>query len=277
MKCKICQSESHFLFPGRILGAYNISYFQCEQCGFIETEYPFWLTEALEHPISDLDTGLVDRNRYLSTIVANLLKHYFPGNQFLDFGGGYGLFTRMMRDKGYNFYRYDPFCPNIFANHFDISDLEESAKQKYAAITSFEVLEHLSDPVGVLAEIFQYSDTLICTTELQPKRLLQKQEDWWYFLPETGQHISLYSHESMLSMANRFHKQFYSDGVSIHIFTDKHLRNDLLRQPWYQRLINKMRPTKKSLIQADYEFVRNKLNQRSLTSPYFAPKADLGG
>jgi hypothetical protein len=34
---------------------------------------------------------------------------------FVDIGGGYGLLTRLMRDRGFDFYWKDPHCENIFA------------------------------------------------------------------------------------------------------------------------------------------------------------------
>jgi 2-polyprenyl-3-methyl-5-hydroxy-6-metoxy-1,4-benzoquinol methylase len=34
-------------------------------------------------------------------------KHGIQPENFLDFGGGYGVFTRWMRDEGYDFFHYD--------------------------------------------------------------------------------------------------------------------------------------------------------------------------
>jgi hypothetical protein len=34
-------------------------------------------------------------------------KHGIQPGNFLDFGGGYGVFTRWMRDEGYDFFHYD--------------------------------------------------------------------------------------------------------------------------------------------------------------------------
>ncbi len=38
---------------------------------------------------------------------------------FLDYAGGYGVFTRLMRDIGFDFYWHDPYTQNLFANGFE--------------------------------------------------------------------------------------------------------------------------------------------------------------
>jgi len=35
------------------------------------------------------------------------------------------VYVRLMRDEGYNFYRQDVYCENIFAKSFDVEDLKE--------------------------------------------------------------------------------------------------------------------------------------------------------
>ena len=60
--CKICSAETTFIFNGKILNKYNINYFRCPNCDFIQTENPYWLEEAYGSAISSLDIGLVGRN-----------------------------------------------------------------------------------------------------------------------------------------------------------------------------------------------------------------------
>jgi len=99
MKCKICRSNSNKIFNAIIINKYKIDYFKCDNCGFLQVEEPYWLEEAYKSPINDSDTGLLERNIYLSRKVSVILYFLFKkdGN-YLDYGGGYGIFTRLMRD-----------------------------------------------------------------------------------------------------------------------------------------------------------------------------------
>lgn len=115
--CKICNTKSKKIFKKKILDKYNAAYYQCPNCGFIQIEKPFWLNEAYSSAITSVDVGLVDRNIRFSNMVEDIILRNFNRNaKFLDFAGGYGLFTRIMRDKGFNFYREDKYCENLSLN-----------------------------------------------------------------------------------------------------------------------------------------------------------------
>ena len=46
---------------------------------------------------------------------------FFKSNgSIVDYGGGYGLLVRLMRNSGFDFYRYDPYCANFFAKGFEV-------------------------------------------------------------------------------------------------------------------------------------------------------------
>ena len=61
MKCKICDGAVRHLFAKKVLHKYDVAYFQCLHCRFIQTEQPYWLGEAYEKAIARLDIGLVWR------------------------------------------------------------------------------------------------------------------------------------------------------------------------------------------------------------------------
>ena len=116
LKCKVCESDSHHLAVAKVLCKYEVDYFKCSNCGFVQTEEPYWLEEAYSQPIASSDVGLAFRNLSFSQITQNLLFNFFNHQaQFLDYGGGYGLFVRLMRDAGFYFYWLDKFCQNIFS------------------------------------------------------------------------------------------------------------------------------------------------------------------
>ena len=93
ISCKICKSESIPFYKGKILNNYDVSYFRCTSCKFIQTENPFWLKEAYTDAIAQLDIGLIARNFHYSDIVEKLILDFYPEtNTYLDYGGGYGYF-----------------------------------------------------------------------------------------------------------------------------------------------------------------------------------------
>lgn len=260
MECKICGSKSNELFSALILNKYEIKYFQCEKCRFIQTEEVYWLKEAYNEAIGQLDVGLVTRNQQLSDATAKIIsKNFDPKGKFLDYGGGYGLFVRLMRDKGFDFYRQDSFCENIFAKYFDIDDLDE--KGNFELLTAFEVFEHLNNPIEEITTMFKYAPSILFSTELQSGTPFKSVDDWWYFSPEAGQHIGLYTYESLQQIAKRFNKNLYSNQVNLHLLTDKKLPQHTLKRSIADKVMGKISDVRsKSLLQKDYEKIKASLN-----------------
>lgn len=234
MKSRITGGEAKFLFKARILGKYDIGYYQCLDTGFIQTEEPYWLDDAYSSAIASTDIGLVRRNLDFSDKVSYIIKNHFDENgSFLDYAGGYGLFTRIMRDRGFDFYTTDKFCQNLFA---EFNDLKDAPTQTgFELVTAFEVFEHLVDPLQEIGSILKYSDNLLFSTEVPPQGI-QTISDWWYFVPETGQHVSFYSIASLERIAKKFERRLYTNGSSLHLFTKKELKeNPFGREPFLIR------------------------------------------
>jgi glycosyltransferase involved in cell wall biosynthesis len=224
MKCHICTSTSNLFSKYQILGKYDITYYQCTECGFVQTESPYWLDDAYSEAIADSDIGLVYRNLNLSLLTERVISNHFDGDSsFLDYGGGYGLFVRLMRDKGFDFYWEDKFCQNIFARNFILD-----SSIKYELVTAFEVFEHLSDPLMEIEAMLQFSDSVLFSTELLPASNPRPGE-WWYYAPQTGQHISFYTYSSLQKIAERLGLKFYSDGSSNHLLSKRELTNDVFK------------------------------------------------
>jgi hypothetical protein len=264
--CKICGNESSKLTDAQVLGKYKVVYFQCGNCGFIQTEEPYWLEEAYSSAITKLDIGLIWRNLHYSEIIEKIIKlNLNPHAKFIDYGGGYGMFVRLMRDKGFDFYRQDIYCENLFAEYFDISDLAEG--QRFEALTTFEVFEHLNEPLPEIEKMLALSDTIIFSTELQPTSHPTPQ-DWWYYVPETGQHISLYSRTALMNLANRFKLYYYTDNYSLHIFSKEQLIQNPFSErkgPQFRWKSKKQKPIElKSLLMKDFELIKEKLKNKNL-------------
>lgn len=222
--CPICCSLMRRSFDAEILLKYSISYYKCKKCGLIQTEEPYWLGDAYGSAIADLDVGLVHRNIKLSEILSDIInRHFDPCCRFLDFAGGYGLFVRLMRDNGFDFYRFDKFCDNIFAKYFDVPTLFDK-KIKFELVTAFEVLEHIYDPVTELRKLFEVTDSVFFTTELLPENITSV-DDWWYFVPESGQHLTFYTESSLHHLAENLSVNYFTNGSSYHLLSRRHLKD----------------------------------------------------
>ncbi len=277
--CKICNSNTTKIFSGKILNKYRINYFKCDNCSFVQTENPYWLNESYSSAIAHTDIGLISRNLSFQNITSWIIRSYFDyESEFLDYAGGYGMFVRLMRDKGFDFYRQDIHCENHFAKYFDISELNKV--DKFELVTAFEVFEHLVNPIKEISEIFEFSDVVFFSTELQPQNKINSTADWWYFAEETGQHISFYTIKSLEIIAKKMNCDLYSNDRNLHILTRKKLnsnpfeeweksnKNILIIRSLYKVIrfietrINKKSNNDhmKSLLMKDFEYVKNKIN-----------------
>lgn len=215
MNCKICQNETSKIFDAIVLYKYEVSYFQCPKCGFTQTEKPYWLDEAYESSMNLSDTGVMFRSERMSKIVTSLITLFFNSKGvFLDYAGGLGVFTRQMRDIGFDFYWQDPYTENQLARGF-----EGDLTKKYDLVTTFESFEHFEEPLVEVEKILKLTDTIVLTTDLISKKA-PKHKDWWYYGSEHGQHIAFHSKESFEVMANKFGLH-YHNMMNVHILTRK--------------------------------------------------------
>lgn len=249
MTCSICKQKSERLFSGKILGKYNIDYFHCTTCGFTETEKPrYWLEEAYDSPMNLSDTGVLERNIYFSHKVSALIHNFFDINaQYLDYSGGYGVFTRLMRDIGYDFYWNDPYTKNLLARGFEY---DPGKQKKIELLTTFEVFEHLVDPVKEISDMLKVADTVVFSTQLVPEPIPAPSE-WWYYGLEHGQHISLYRPETLTYIANKLGVDVFSHG-EFHMFTKKKLIPKIVDKAWMSRAKKVLDPQIMKLLIVSY-------------------------
>lgn len=215
MKCKICGETNQYIFSSKIMNEYTIEYFHCRNCGFLQTEEPYWLDKAYENPINMEDTGILRRNLRLRNITSIIINIVFDKNsKFLDFGGGHGIFTRLMRDIGYDFYWMDKYAENIFSRGFEYNN-----KDKVTLITSFESFEHFQNPQVDINNMLKISRNIVFTTQLLPHPL-PKPSEWWYYGLSHGQHISFYSSKTLIYIAEK-------NKLNIHSFGDVHILTEM--------------------------------------------------
>lgn len=220
MQCKVCHDAMHQVFSALVLHKHKVAYYRCTTCGLIQTEKPYWLDEAYSDAIAMGDTGLVSRNISIALRLAPLLQLIAGrGGRYLDVAGGYGMLVRLMRDFGFDYWWYDKYCANLLAKGFEATD----ASAPYAAVTAFEVLEHVEDPCVFIAETMRQHgcDTLIFSTELYVGETAPL-PTWWYYAFEGGQHISFFQRRTLEKMAERLSLHF-ATVRGIHILSRRRL------------------------------------------------------
>ena len=195
INCRLCDGLSAYIFSKKVLKKYNVKYYKCEQCKSLQTESPYWLDEAYKDWATKYDTGIY--SRVIKTfLVSFLMCKIFKLKNILDFGGGDGLFCRIMRDYYFNCFSHDKFSKNLYSKGFVRQNF-----QTPDLITSFEAAEHFSRPYDEFSKIFN----------LKPKMLLlttgiyrDQDKNWDYLEEDSGQHIFFYSRESLEYIAKKY-------------------------------------------------------------------------
>lgn len=226
------------IFTASVLKKYSAPYEICNNCGFLRATDPHWLEEAYSSAIAAADTGLVARNISLSSKVAGALYWVMDERgegRYLDAAGGYGMFTRLMRDMGFDFYWADKYCNNLIAPGFEYNP----EIGRCNAVTAMEVLEHLVDPAAFIEEALAATgaQTLIFTTELYEGAPPQPDE-WWYYTFETGQHIGFFQQRTLETLGSRLGLKFASAN-GLHILSKTAVNKGLWRLAsgrWSSRL-----------------------------------------
>jgi glycosyltransferase involved in cell wall biosynthesis len=205
--CRLCGNRSHYRFDKILLYKFNVEYFECVYCHSLQTEVPYWLEEAYGQQAEKLDTGKASRtleNFFLLPSLFDKLALTLD-SVFVDWGGGSGLLTRLLRDVGYNYYSYDLYSKSEFSQGFIWDFLE----RKVSVITAFEVIEHFPNPAVDWEKLLESKpDYCVCSTGIYSGQ----DENWFYLSPENGQHVFLYSAFALALIASRFGYTVYPIG-----------------------------------------------------------------
>ena len=239
--CRVCLGNSVHLFDGLLLDKLKVGYFECQACGYVQTEEPSWLVEAYERPITASDTGIMIRNEHNLRIVLStlFLLNNLKGT-VVDFAGGYGILVRMLRDVGVDAFWSDRFSKNLLASGFEYQG------GPALLTTAFEAFEHFVKPAEELERLFTIAPNVLLSTVIIP-RPTPLLSDWWYYGQEHGQHIGFFRVDTLRFLASRYGKRLLTDGKGYHLFLDKVI------PLWKWRLIIKMISTAPRLITSSLE------------------------
>ncbi len=248
--CRVCGAASTYLFAQTLLGKHRASYYRCDGCGHVQTEQPHWLEEAYQNLTFHRDVGMVGRSINTARTTTALAWRLDLGREepCLDWGGGTGLFVRVCRDYGLNYFYYDRYARNIFASGFAVQN--PAVEKSYALVSAFEVAEHLPDPIRDFGEILRLAPRFLLFSTL----LYQGQgSDWWYFLDD-GQHVAFYTRRSLEIVAARFGYVLTTNDCDLHLFARESYSHRLLdgAQKHAEKLSERYKKKHGSRLQADF-------------------------
>ncbi len=251
--CRVCEKSAQPFFTKLILGKYRVAYFKCPACGQVQTEAPYWLAEAYGGAASKLDVGMADRCIWSALTTVALARRLGIGPQepCLDWGGGTGLFVRLCRDYGMNFFYTDPYAENIFASGFELD--KEHPPPAWSCVTAFEVAEHLPRPLADFGQLFALSPRhIFFSTVLYSGQTA----DWWYFT-DNGQHVAFYTRRSLELIGQHYGYQLSSNACDLHLFSRERVPDRVLESCRKSREKQAARYRKKygSRIVGDFESV----------------------
>ena len=225
--CKLCGAESPLFdrvdfnkfcnfgdYYSLGISGVSVDYRRCTSCGFLFTDFcDTWSTEDFHDLIYNDDYIKVDGDYVAArpTQFANAFADRFRGAKdarILDYGCGTGVFVQRMREHGFRgIDGYDPFTsPSRPHGRYDI-------------ITCFEVIEHSTDPPGILADMLgfmQPDGCIVLSQTLQPDDIMAIRGSWWYLAPRNG-HVSTYTKEAFEILGRRY-GMLFDCGDTVHGF-----------------------------------------------------------
>lgn len=243
--CKVCGAESR-LFDVLDFGkscataaahregivGIPVYYRRCLGCDFVFTEFFDDFTPSMW-------SGLVYNTAYYETIdpeyadvrpranaqaIDALLRDRKADWIGLDYGGGNGLTSVHLSQRGYCYDTYDPFGTTA---------MRPEHAGHYNFCSAFEVAEHTPNPVAFLADIVRLCSAerlaILIGTHVHDKHVnAQNGLSWWYAAPRNG-HISLHSRRSLATLARRFSLSAVSLTEQTHLLTRDYGHAEALR------------------------------------------------
>ncbi|MFZ2725680.1 MAG: class I SAM-dependent methyltransferase [Methylococcaceae bacterium] len=199
---KSCEELRHKYLP---LSGIAVYYYLCEHCYFCFAPQLYqWKLSEFEKRIYNADYSVIDpdsvdiRPRSNAKNLIHLFANQKQVIRHLDYGGGSGLLSQLLRQEQWQSLSYDPF----YNKQTLIKELGQ-----FNLITAYEVFEHVPDIETLMTNLslLLAEDGVILFSTLLSDGQLDKNKriQWWYAAPRNG-HISLFSKTSLLIMAKRW-------------------------------------------------------------------------
>lgn len=213
---KSCEEARGKYLP---LSGLIVYYYVCEQCGFcFAPEFSGWSQDQFQQEIYNdeyvhVDPDYVDvRPRSNAAALISLLGNHAAEITHLDYGGGGGLLSALLRDANWQSTSYDPFPDQ----HRAIDRLG-----RFDLITAFEVFEHVPDVQALMSRLslllaqpgLVLFSTLLSDDHVKPEERMS----WWYAAPRNG-HVSLFSRQSLAVLGSTHGFSFGSLSENFHAF-----------------------------------------------------------
>jgi SAM-dependent methyltransferase len=210
-----------------------IYYRRCPQCGFLfTTAFDHWGTAQFKQFIYNDDYIEIDpqsedaRPRSNAEMILGLFDRDRSTVRVLDYGGGNGLTSDILREKGFlGAQTYDPFHPRYTV----------MPDGKFELVVCIETLEHLPDPmagVAALAQCCAEPGAVLFSTATLSTDFDRERMNWWYIGPRNG-HISLFTTRALQIAWRRHGFSFGSFNDTVHLAyrTLPDFAKHLLKQP----------------------------------------------
>jgi len=230
-RCPSCQSAEIRLFKKGTVTPERVSaddfkitdshygsrwtFFSCRDCGFVfanpvpdrETIAGFYAALADEE-YSQEDEG---RGRNFKVILRRLGGFTAPGSSLLDVGAASGIFLNLAREAGFRVTGIEPSAA-LVADARELYGLElfcGSAEQfvsreKFAAVTLLDVLEHVTDPdafLSLLGGFLAPGGTLVIVTpDIGSLAARIMGGRWWHFRVA---HINFFNRRSLARLLDK--------------------------------------------------------------------------
>jgi SAM-dependent methyltransferase len=174
-----------------------VYYRRCGACGFLFSDsFDDWTDADFQRHIYNDAYTTVDPD-YAATrpagsaaVVAQLFGASKTSLRILDYGGGNGKLSKLLRADGFSDVEtYDPFTP----------EYARPPETTFDLVTCFETFEHLPDPNAGIADISERladPGLVLFTTLVQPENFDRFRMAWWYIAPRNG-HISIFTRRAL--------------------------------------------------------------------------------
>jgi SAM-dependent methyltransferase len=233
--CSVCGGASSLLDvvdfnkscaePGGVflpISGIPVYYALCGNCGFcFAPELMTWGIEEFKQKIYNEEYVIVDpdyveaRPRINAEGWIRLFGNRSRSIKHLDYGGGTGLFAKILGESNWPCTSYDPLV-----------DVNVNVEQlgKFDLITAFEVFEHVpnvNELMSNLRSLLADDGVLLFSTLLSDGSIHSRSRlNWWYASPRNG-HISLFSKKSLLVLAQKYGFNYGAGCFGPHVFFTK--------------------------------------------------------